>query len=49
MREGAYHHGRHRARMEENRAGRMFDYSFFTRQRALRSHGDWDGDPFAEL
>ena len=49
MREGAYHHGRHRARMEENRAGRMFDYSFFTRQRALRNHGDWDGDPFAEL
>jgi hypothetical protein len=49
MREAAYHHGRHRARMDESRAGLMFDYSSFTRLRALRSHGDWDGDPFAEL
>lgn len=49
MREAAYHHGRHRARMEQNRAGLMFDYSSFTRLRALRSHGDWDGDPFAEF
>ncbi|MCR9151476.1 MAG: hypothetical protein NXH83_14995 [Rhodobacteraceae bacterium] len=49
MREAAYHDGRHRARMEQNRAGLMFDYSSFTRLRALRSHGDWDGDPFAEL
>ena len=49
MREAAYHHGRHRARMEQNRAGLMFDYSSFTRLRALHSHGDWDGDPFAAL
>ena len=49
MRDAAYHHGRHRARMEESRAGLMFDYSSFTRLRALHSHGDWDGDPFAEL
>ena len=49
MREAAYHDGRHRDRMEQNRAGLMFDYSSFTRLRALRSHGDWDGDPFAEL
>ncbi|MDP2083531.1 MAG: hypothetical protein U0934_14020 [Pseudotabrizicola sp.] len=47
MREAAYHHGRHRARMDESRAGLMFDYSSFTRLRALRSHGDWDGNPFA--
>jgi hypothetical protein len=25
----------------------MFDHSSFTRLRALHSHGDWDGDPFA--
>ena len=49
MREAAYHHGRHRARMDESRAGLLFDYSSFTRLRALRSRGDWDGDPFAEL
>ena len=49
MREAAYHDGRHRARMEQNRAGLMFDYSSFTRLRALHSQGDWDGDPFAEL
>lgn len=49
MREAAYQDGRHRARMEENRAGLMFDHSSFTRLRALRSHGDWDGDPLAEL
>jgi hypothetical protein len=48
MREAAYRDGRHRARMEQNRAGLMFDYSSFTRLRALHSHGDWDGDPFAE-
>jgi hypothetical protein len=49
MREAAYQDGRHRARMEENHAGLMFDYSSFTRLRALHSHGDWDGDPFADL
>ena len=49
MREAAYHDGRHRVRMEQNRAGLMFDYSSFTRLRALCSHGDWDGDPFAAL
>jgi hypothetical protein len=49
MRESAYLHGRHRARMEESRGGLMFDYSSFTRLRALFSHGDWDGDPFAEM
>jgi hypothetical protein len=49
MREAAYHPGRHRARMEESRAGLMFDYSSFTRLRVVASHGDWDGDPFAEL
>ena len=49
MLEAAYQDGRHRARMEQNRAGLMFDYSSFTRLRALRSHGDWYGDPFAEL
>jgi hypothetical protein len=27
----------------------MFDYSSFTRLRAQSSHGDWDGDPFAEM
>lgn len=49
MREAAYQDGRHRARMEENRAGLMFDYSSFTRLRAVKSHGDWDGDPFADI
>ena len=46
MREAAYHAGTHRARMGESKAGLMFDYSSFTRLRALGSHGDWDGDPF---
>ena len=49
MREAAYREGSHRGRMEESRAGLMFDYSSFTRLRAIRWHGDWDGDPFAEL
>ena len=40
--------GRHRARMEQSRAGLMFDHSSFTRLRALHSHGDWNGDPIAE-
>ena len=47
MREAAYHDGRHRTRMEESRAKLMFDYSSFPRLRAVHSHGDWDGDPFA--
>jgi hypothetical protein len=49
MREAAYRPGTHRARMDESKAGLMFDYSSFTRLRACRWHGDWDGDPFAEL
>ncbi len=49
MREAAYHDGRHRTRMEESRAKLMFDYSSFTRLRAVHSHGDWDGDPFASI
>lgn len=48
MREAAYRDGRHRARMEQSRAGLMFDHSSFTRLRALHSHGDWNGDPIAE-
>ena len=48
MVEAAYHPGRHRARMEDSRAGRLMDRSSFTRLRAIRSHGDWDGDPLAE-
>ena len=49
MREAAYRTGTHRARMDDSKAGLMFDYSSFTRLRAARWHGDWDGDPFAEL
>jgi hypothetical protein len=49
MLEAAYHPGRHRARMDDSRAGLLMDRSSFTRLRAVRSHGDWNGDPFAEL
>lgn len=35
--------------MDESRAGMLMDRSFFARLRAIRSSGDWDGDPFAEL
>jgi hypothetical protein len=35
--------------MEDSRAGRLMDRSSFTRLRAIRSHGDWDGDPLADL
>lgn len=49
MREAAYRDGRHRARIAEYNEGMLMDYSSFTRLRALRSHGDWDGDPFAEV
>jgi hypothetical protein len=49
MREAAYHGGTHRTRMDDSKAGLMFDYSSFTRLRAQSSHGDWDGDPFAEM
>ena len=49
MLEAAYQDGRHRARMEQDCAGLMFDHSSFTRLHALHSQGDWDGDPFAEL
>lgn len=44
MLEAAYQDGRHRARMEQDCAGLMFDHSFFTRLRALHSQGDWNGD-----
>ena len=49
MREAAYKPGRHRGRIDEYSQGMLMDCSSFTRLRALRSHGDWDGDPFAEL
>ncbi len=47
MREAAYRPGQHRSRIDEYTQGMLMDYSSFTRLRALRSHGDWDGDPFA--
>jgi hypothetical protein len=49
MREAAYNPGRHRSRMDEGRAGLLMDRSSFTRLRAIRSSGDWEGDPFAVL
>jgi len=49
MRAAAYQPGRHRARMEESRDGLLMDYSSFTRLRVIGSHGDWEGDPLAEL
>jgi hypothetical protein len=47
MREAAYRDGRHRTRIGEYNEGMLMDYSSFTRLRALRCHGSWDGDPFA--
>ena len=47
MRAAAYKPGRHRIRIGEYNQGKLMDYSSFTRLRALRSHGDWNGDPFA--
>jgi hypothetical protein len=44
MRKAAYHPGTHRSRLDEDNAGLLSDRSSFTRLRAIRSWGDWDGD-----
>lgn len=46
MMQSAYHPGKHRDRIDDDRAGLMSDRTSFTRLRVLKSHGDWDGDPF---
>jgi hypothetical protein len=44
MRQAAYHPGTHRTRIDEYKAGLLADRTSFTRLRAIRSWGDWDGE-----
>ena len=44
MRQAAYRPGTHRTRIDEDKAGLLSDRTSFTRLRAIRSWGDWDGE-----
>ena len=44
MRQAAYQPGTHRTQVDQDKAGLLSDRTSFTRLRALRSWGDWDGE-----